>query len=146
MQRAPAPRLDRGAALQRQGASSTCTGAKWATVVRVRAVFPGARASVHPFFSVFLRGRKCACAGVLLISQPSLAVEPAGGATVYMNNLFEFNLAGKAWTELSGAIKVRPPARRDHGFASAGGKIYVHAGAGLGGPTAISCLCEGVLV
>ncbi len=69
-------------------------------------------------------------------------LELAGGMAVYFNSLYEFNLASKAWTELSGAMKARPPARESHGFISAGDKIYVHAGAGLGGSIVCACMRE----
>ena len=48
---------------------------------------------------------------------------------VYLGDLHAFDLGTGAWADLSAAASVTPPSPRAfHGFASAGGKLYVHGG------------------
>jgi hypothetical protein len=50
-------------------------------------------------------------------------------AVSFLNDLHEFNIDAKVWTELSSQVHGTPPTARDeHGFASAGRKLYVHGG------------------
>jgi hypothetical protein len=45
--------------------------------------------------------------------------------------LFEFDPSTMAWTDLTAVAGGSPPAGRGfHGFAAAGGRLYVHAGWG----------------
>jgi hypothetical protein len=53
----------------------------------------------------------------------------------YANDLYSFDPAISAWTLLSVAVtagNALPTARAGHGFASAGGKLYVHGGFSAG--------------
>jgi hypothetical protein len=52
----------------------------------------------------------------------------AGGGN--LNDLFLFNPATLSWAEFS-ADEIRPAARQLHGFAPAGGKIYVQGGSSV---------------
>ena len=48
---------------------------------------------------------------------------------VYLGDLHAFDLGTGAWADLSAAASGTPPSPRAfHGFASAGGKLYVHGG------------------
>jgi hypothetical protein len=59
----------------------------------------------------------------------------AGGPGLrFLDDLYSFDPATMAWTLLSAA--PRPAARSNHGFASAGGKLYVHGGFGFNGSMA----------
>ncbi len=72
-----------------------------------------------------------------LLAQPpcilsfSLSPLPAG----FLDDLHSFDPTAMVWTLLSpGADSGQPPsARRWHGFASAGGKLYVYGGQGNSG-------------
>jgi hypothetical protein len=45
-----------------------------------------------------------------------------------------YDPAAGAWTDLSAALSGTPPSpRREHGFTSAGGKLYVYGGRGDSG-------------
>ncbi len=57
----------------------------------------------------------------------------------HLDDLFSFNIATMTWTLLSAANGIRPAARCGHGFASAGGKLYVHGGES---PQTDGNLCE----
>jgi hypothetical protein len=55
-------------------------------------------------------------------------------ADVQHNDLNVYDPDAGAWTDLSAAISGTPPSPRDdHGFTSAGGKLYVHGGYGTRG-------------
>ncbi len=46
-----------------------------------------------------------------------------------LDDLYSFDPATMTWTQLSPAHDApRPSARYDHGFTSAGGRLYVHGG------------------
>ena len=46
-----------------------------------------------------------------------------------LNDLYVFDLSNSNWTDLTQSIVGDiPSARYGHGFASAGGKIYLHGG------------------
>ena len=48
-----------------------------------------------------------------------------------LDDLHMYDPAAAAWTDLSAALNGTPPSPRyGHGFAAAGGKLYVHGGAG----------------
>jgi N-acetylneuraminic acid mutarotase len=49
------------------------------------------------------------------------------------NDLHVFDPVTKVWTDLSDGATSPPTARRRHGFASAGKRLYVHAGYGYAG-------------
>jgi hypothetical protein len=46
----------------------------------------------------------------------------------YLNDLHSFDTTNMTWTLLSAAADSVWPARSGHGFASAGGRLYVHGG------------------
>jgi hypothetical protein len=50
--------------------------------------------------------------------------------TGYLDDLFSFDPINMIWTLFSVGVQVEnyPSARMDHGFASAGGKLYVFGG------------------
>ncbi len=51
------------------------------------------------------------------------------GLSAFRDDLHEFNIDAKVWTDLSSPVLgTKPTARDGHGFASAGGKLYVHGG------------------
>ncbi len=51
-----------------------------------------------------------------------------------LDDLHEFDPATMTWTLLSAANDTGcPSARYDHGFTSAGGRLYVHGGYGING-------------
>jgi hypothetical protein len=52
----------------------------------------------------------------------------AGGGN--LNDLFMFNPKTFTWADFS-AQEIRPAKRKLHGFAPAGGKLYVHGGSGV---------------
>ncbi len=57
-----------------------------------------------------------------LISTPLLLA-------AFLDDLHEYNIDAKVWTELSSPTHgTQPTARDGHGFASAGDKLYVHGG------------------
>ncbi len=61
-------------------------------------------------------------------SSPSTALRPPPSAGD-LGDLHSFDPATMTWTLLSPAYDPRrPSARRDHGFTSAGGLLYVHGG------------------
>ena len=46
-----------------------------------------------------------------------------------LQDLYVFDPVGMTWTNLSASVSGTPPsARGEHGFASAGGELYVHGG------------------
>ena len=47
-----------------------------------------------------------------------------------MNDLFVFDPATFTWSDFSGD-DIRPAARQYHGFAAAGGKLFVHGGSSV---------------
>ena len=48
-----------------------------------------------------------------------------------LSDFHSFDPAARVWTDLSGAVQGTPPtASYSHGFASAGGRLYVHGGVG----------------
>ncbi len=50
----------------------------------------------------------------------------------FLNDLHVFDPATMTWALLSAANDTgRPSARYDHGFTSAGGRLYVHGGYGI---------------
>ena len=50
------------------------------------------------------------------------------------SDLYSFDLANMTWTLLSAnKDSTWPSARWDHGFTSAGGKLYVHGGVSFNG-------------
>ena len=58
---------------------------------------------------------------------------PPPPSTGPLNDLHEYDPATWAWEDLSAATSGAPPSVGGwHGFASAGGKLYVHGGACLG--------------
>ena len=60
-----------------------------------------------------------------------ITLPPAG----YLDDLHTFDPATMAWNPLSAADSARrPSARYGHGFASAGGRLYVHGGSGPSSP------------
>jgi hypothetical protein len=48
----------------------------------------------------------------------------------YLGDLHVYNTVSMAWTDISAASGIVPSPRRYHGFAAAGGKLYVHGGVG----------------
>ena len=47
-----------------------------------------------------------------------------------LDDLHVYDPAGMAWTNLSSPLSGQPPTSRDsHGFASAGGRLFVYGGA-----------------
>jgi N-acetylneuraminic acid mutarotase len=49
--------------------------------------------------------------------------------TSYLNDLHSFEPVARVWTDLSAAVRgTRPRGRSNHGFTSAGGKLFVHGG------------------
>ena len=64
---------------------------------------------------------------------------PRTGA--YLGDLHVYDPAAMAWTNLSAAASGTPPfARSGHGFASAGGLLFVHGGFNSSGAIVLSCL------
>jgi hypothetical protein len=55
----------------------------------------------------------------------SILTPPRAGRT---DDLHSFDKATMVWTLLSADDSARPAARAEHGFASAGGLLYVHGG------------------
>jgi hypothetical protein len=54
---------------------------------------------------------------------------PCPASADFLNDHFSFDPVTTAWTLLSVAEdSARPSARGGHGFTSAGGKLFVHAG------------------
>ncbi len=51
-----------------------------------------------------------------------------GTAVGFLGDMHVYNAAGMAWTEISAASGISPSPRHYHGFAAAGGKLYVHGG------------------
>ena len=70
-----------------------------------------------------------------------------------VNDLYAYDPTSMSWSNLSATASGAPPSPRDsHGFASAGGRLYVHggefceascgeAGAALGCRSYCSCCC-----
>jgi hypothetical protein len=53
-------------------------------------------------------------------------------STELIDDLYSFDPATMTWTQLSPAHDApRPSARFEHGFTSAGGRLYVHGGYGI---------------
>ena len=69
----------------------------------------------------------------------SILTPPRAGRT---EDLHSFDQATMAWTLLSANDSARPAARYGHGFASAGGLLFVHGGIGrVGVCTCIRVIC-----
>jgi hypothetical protein len=63
---------------------------------------------------------------LLLLLRPSFPCPIAGSS----NDLHAYEPTSMTWFDLSSyVLGALPPVRQGHGFASAGGKLYVHAGA-----------------
>ena len=53
----------------------------------------------------------------------------AGDTKLDLNDLYAYDPVARSWTNLSVPAAGVPPSRRDsHGFAAAGGLLYVHGG------------------
>ncbi len=59
---------------------------------------------------------------------------PRPSRSGYLADLHEYDPTTEAWTDLSVPLSGTAPSfRYFHGFASAGGKLYVHGGRGVSG-------------
>ncbi len=59
---------------------------------------------------------------------------PTNPSASRFDGLHAFDPATMRWTLLSAVLDApRPSARYGHGFTSAGGKLFVHGGYGIGG-------------
>jgi hypothetical protein len=64
----------------------------------------------------------------------SLPPLPSSLSAGFLDDLHVFDTTAMNWTRLSFALDApRPPARRFHGFTSAGSKLYVHGGESYAG-------------
>ncbi len=63
-----------------------------------------------------------------LILYLSLPLRPPYPFPGNLDDLHSFDIAAMTWTKLSAANGTLPSARSEHGFTSAGGKLFVYGG------------------